>query len=127
MKTQYFISVMVAGLLLFGCAKPSESVVKMELTKLGTKTVPQVSQETSRQLTKGNTEFAFAFYTQNSSGAGNLFFSPQSISMAFAMVFIGARGETEKQISQALRFKLGAKRTASGICCTERCDSQRFG
>ncbi|GAH79187.1 unnamed protein product, partial [marine sediment metagenome] len=37
---------------------------------------------------------------------GNLFYSPYSISLALAMTYAGARGETEQQIADTLHFIL---------------------
>lgn len=60
-------------------------------------------------LVEGNTDFALNVYRQLSAAEGNLFFSPYSISTALAMTFAGARGETEKQMAEALRFHLAGK------------------
>ena len=37
---------------------------------------------------------------------GNLVFSPYSISLALAMTYAGARGETERQMADTLHFLL---------------------
>jgi serpin B len=55
---------------------------------------------------QGNTEFALALYQELSAKEGNLFFSPYSISTALAMTYAGARGETARQMAQALHFSL---------------------
>lgn len=55
-------------------------------------------------LVKGNTDFAFALYSQLAQDKGNLFFSPFSISSALAMTYAGARGETAKQMAEVLHF-----------------------
>jgi serpin B len=56
----------------------------------------------------GNTRFAFDLYQKlkSDSKGQNIFLSPFSISTALAMTYTGARGETEKQISQAIHFTL---------------------
>ena len=59
-----------------------------------------------QQLVAGNSAFAFDLYRTLSSADGNLFYSPHSISLALAMTYAGARGETERQIAEALRFGL---------------------
>jgi serpin B len=60
----------------------------------------------------GNTDFAFALYGRLKGDSiapkGNIFFSPYSISTALALVYSGARGETEKQMATALHFTLPA-------------------
>ena len=58
------------------------------------------------ELVGGNSEFAFDLY-QNLRGAdGNLFYSPYSISLALAMTYAGARGETERQMADTLHYLL---------------------
>jgi len=54
----------------------------------------------------GNNDFAFDLYRSLCLQEGNLFYSPYSISLALAMVYAGARGETEKQMSTTLHFAL---------------------
>src|SRR6516164_10102572 len=53
-----------------------------------------------------NTKFAINLYHRLPSREGNLFFSPYSISTALAMTYGGARGQTAKQMAQALQFNL---------------------
>ncbi len=70
---------------------------------------PPKPEEVSR-VTAGNTEFALDLYHHlagrpDSEGpAENVFFSPYSISTALAMVVAGARGPTEVQMRETLRF-----------------------
>lgn len=54
----------------------------------------------------GNNDFAFDLYRSLRLQEGNLFYSPYSISLALAMVYAGARGETEKQLNATLHFVL---------------------
>ena len=63
-----------------------------------------------RALTAGNSDFAFELYRLLRGGDGNLFYSPHSISLALALCYAGARGETAQQIAAALRFRLPAGR-----------------
>jgi len=60
-------------------------------------------------VVRGNNEFALELYGQLRSGRGNLFFSPYSISTALAMVFVGAREQTEKQMADVLHFPIGGR------------------
>jgi serpin B len=55
---------------------------------------------------EGNTDFALRLYQQLRPRQGNLFFSPYSISLALAMTYAGARGNTEREMAQALSFRL---------------------
>ena len=58
------------------------------------------------ELVRGNNAFAFDLYRALSSGQGNLFYSPFSISQALAMTSAGARGETLRQMEATLHYKL---------------------
>lgn len=53
-----------------------------------------------------NTTFAIDVYRRLSVDPGNVFYSPFSISEAMAMVSAGAKGQTQQQIAEALRFSL---------------------
>jgi serpin B len=67
---------------------------------------PEVAQSDISSLTDGNGAFAFDLYKLLSEEEGNLFYSPYSISAALAMTYAGARGDTEKQLADTLRFYL---------------------
>jgi serpin B len=56
------------------------------------------------ELVEGNTQFALDLYHALVTGTENVFFSPYSISMALAMTYAGARGETERQMAETLHF-----------------------
>ncbi|XP_003214361.1 alpha-1-antitrypsin [Anolis carolinensis] len=60
------------------------------------------------KIAPSNADFAFTLYRQIASdGAGkNVFFSPVSISTAFAMLSLGAKSETQSQIHKGLAFNL---------------------
>jgi len=68
----------------------------------------------------GNTAFALDLYGRLRNGPGNLFFSPYSISACLAMVYAGARGETERQMAQVLRFSQDQTRVHSSFGELER-------
>ena len=57
-------------------------------------------------LVQGNNAFAADLYGQLRQQPGNLFFSPASISTAFAMAYAGAHGQTATEMAAALHFKL---------------------
>lgn len=60
----------------------------------------------ARALTAGMRRFTADLYHRLASGQGNLFFSPLSIATALLLVHAGARGETRREIEQALGFDL---------------------
>lgn len=86
-----------------GGARSGASFLK---SKLARDSAPNVSAEDASALAKGNRAFAFDLYRELSKPNENLFFSPFSVSVALAMIYPGARGETESQIAKALHFDL---------------------
>lgn len=62
------------------------------------------------ELADDNTAFALDFYQQVRSQPGNLFYSPYSLSLALAMTYAGAAGQTQAQMAKTLRFSLPAER-----------------
>ncbi len=56
------------------------------------------------EVVKGNNEFALEMYSVLAKQEGNIVFSPYSASTALAMTYGGARGNTEKQIKDTMRF-----------------------
>jgi serpin B len=93
------------ALLLSGCGAPA---VGGELAKSSQArdTAPSIGGADSGALAAGNTEFALDLYQQLRTEDDNLFFSPYSISVAIAMTYAGARGQTERQVADALRYTL---------------------
>ena len=67
---------------------------------------PEVAEEELQALVEGNTAFALELYQHLREQEGNLFFSPHSISLALAMAYAGARGETAAEMAQALHCLL---------------------
>lgn len=57
-----------------------------------------------QEVVRGNNAFAVALYQQLSRQPGNLLISPYSISTGLAMVYAGARGDTEAEMAAALHF-----------------------
>ncbi len=58
------------------------------------------------EAVSGSNAFAVDLYAQLRSQPGNLFFSPESISTAFAMAYAGARGQTAKQMADVFHYSL---------------------
>lgn len=70
-------------------------------------TSPNVSDSALAELVNGNNEFAFELYKQlSATKEGNFFYSPYSISLALAMAYAGANGQTEEQMADTLNFLL---------------------
>ncbi len=65
---------------------------------------PTAGTSQVQSVVDGNTAFAMRLYGQLATNSGNLFFSPYSISTCLAMLYAGASGNTELQMSQVLGF-----------------------
>lgn len=87
-----FYVVLISAILTAGCGNDTSD--------------PRSQSEEVQAVVQGNSAFAIDLYQQLRHADGNLFFSPYSISTAFAMTYAGARGETEKQMAQTLHFSL---------------------
>ena len=100
-------------LLVFGSLGPGlgsdcrEEVLQPSVSR---ETAPEVAEEELWALVEGNTAFALDLYQELWDREGNLFFSPYSISLALAMAYAGARGETAAEMAQALHFTLPQER-----------------
>lgn len=86
--------------------QPQNGIAKSDKPR---ETEPDADWTELKELITGNTEFALELYKQLKEEKGNLFFSPYSISVALAMTYAGARGETEEQMRETLRFTLEKK------------------
>jgi serpin B len=73
-------------------------------------TSPDVSTSEQSLLVEGNSAFAFELYQALREEGGNLFYSPYSISLALAMTYAGASGETAQQMADTLQFLLKQER-----------------
>ncbi len=82
---------------------PEFAVAKSELPRA---IAPSVPSADAAALTSGNQAFALELYKSLREPGKNLLTSPHSVSVALAMVWAGARGESESQIASALRFTL---------------------
>lgn len=89
---------------LFGCSQPaSEELLKSNKDRI---TSPMADQSDMTMLVNGDSEFAFDLYQALKKEDGNIFYSPYSISLALAMTYAGARGETAKQMADTLHYQL---------------------
>jgi len=73
-------------------------------------TAPSVPDNDKAALVAGNTAFALDLYrtllSNPAQSAGNIFFSPLSVSVALGMTYAGARTATASEMAAALRFAL---------------------
>src|ERR1017187_3239386 len=75
--------------------------------------IPSLGPAQVQTVVTGNTAFALNLYSQLATMPGNLFFSPYSISTCLAMLYAGANGNTEQQMSQVLGFGTNQQQFAS--------------
>ncbi|MBI3301776.1 MAG: serpin family protein [Deltaproteobacteria bacterium] len=71
-------------------------------------------------VVQGNTAFALSLYSQLRSQAGNLFFSPLSLSLALAMTYAGARGQTAEQMAATLHLPSDQQRLHSALAALSK-------
>ncbi len=102
-----FLSLLAVILLLslVGCCVEGAQI-GMALSDKHREISPDISTSDLTALVDGNSAFAFDLYQALSDQEGNLFYSPYSISLALAMTYAGARGETEQQMANTLQFTL---------------------
>jgi serpin B len=103
-------SILLAGLACGKTAAPFEGQVVA--SPLARDTAPSVSSTDLAALVTDDTTFAFNLYRTATAGdeTSNFFFSPHSISLALAMTYAGAHGETATQMATAMHFGLSPDR-----------------
>jgi serpin B len=68
-----------------------------------------------RGVVEGNNAFALDLYSKLQTSKGNLFFSPYSISSAFAMTYAGASGKTAAEMAKVLHYDLPGEKLHAGF------------
>ncbi|HUU64205.1 MAG TPA: serpin family protein [Dehalococcoidia bacterium] len=101
-RTLLALLMLIIPLSLAGCGQ----AIGMAQSDKPRSTLPDVTASELTELVDGNSAFAFDLYQELSKEEGNLFYSPYSISLALAMTYAGARGETEQQMADTLNFTL---------------------
>jgi len=105
MKKLLFL--MLAVIMIIGASGCSQSVSAGEVKSDKPRdTSPVVSTSDLNTLVEGNSEFAWELYKVLKEEDGNLFYSPHSISLALAMTYAGARGETATQMADTMHYLL---------------------
>lgn len=100
MKRFMILSTLVS-ILLSACGSSSAGSAQSDRAR---EKNPNVSESDLQTLVDGNNAFALDVYQTLRSEDGNLILSPFSISLALAMTYAGARGETETQMADVLHF-----------------------
>jgi serpin B len=105
-----FIAAIIPAMVLSACGPGKGTGLKLSTaeSKLSRVENPKVPASDLEQLVEGNTAFAFDLYQAARTSEGNLVYSPYSISLAFAMVYGGAAGETARQMVDVLHYSLPA-------------------
>jgi len=90
---------------LAACVQPAATGEVIQSDK-PRETSPDVDDTDLTMLVNGNSDFAFDLYQALNKEDDNIFYSPYSMSLALAMTYAGARGETEQQMADTLHFIL---------------------
>ncbi len=117
-QLRYTSTILLLCLLLSGClpSQPVGQVTSPLLAPLVSplaspqaqaveQTAPEATTDQVAALVQGNNTFAFDLYRTVAEGSSeNLIYSPYSISLAFAMAYAGAQGQTAEQMADILHF-----------------------
>jgi serpin B len=107
MKPHHFLTMILpAALLLLPACAPEMVQAKEVHSDAPYDPDPQVAETDLAELVRGNNDFAFALYPNLNTGEENVFYSPYSISLALAMTYAGANGQTAEEMAGALHFLL---------------------
>ena len=98
---------LAAAVLLAACDGSQDSAAASgEIRSDRERAAPTVGNADLAGLADDNGAFAFDLYRVLRRQDGNLFYSPHSISLALAMTYAGAGGQTASQMANTLRFSL---------------------
>lgn len=96
-----FPFILLVSILLAACGAGSAKLAESSRAR---EKNPRVAKADLRSLADGNNAFALDLYQSLRSRDENLILSPFSISLALAMTYAGARGDTETQMADVLHF-----------------------
>jgi serpin B len=108
-KSHLFNNLVLLGVILLVSAcspfplRGSGGEVKSEKPRQQT---PRSSPDEQAALARDNNAFAYDLYGVLREGDGNLFYSPYSISVALAMTYAGAQGDTASQMAEVMHYTL---------------------
>ena len=105
---------------LAACGGSENSTAAAEVRSDRERAAPSAGDTDLAGLVDGNGAFAFDLYQALRTQDGNLFYSPHSISLALAMTYAGAEGQTERQMAEALGFSLSRDRLHSAFNALDR-------
>lgn len=102
MKSALYLCLLFLGVQVRGQQQVQQTPVPADQSQADHENLPYV------KLAPSNADFAFKLYKQirDDVGDGNIFFSPLSISTAFAMLTLGARSNTLRELQKGLAFNL---------------------
>jgi serpin B len=100
--SKLILILLLAGVCLSACS-PASQQAKSEQARV---MQPDVPPDELDILVDGNNTFALDLYQTLRGSDDNLFYSPYSISLALAMTYGGARGNTEAQMASVLHYDL---------------------
>jgi len=95
------LSLIAAAVLLAGCTGTSQNTPPENIEV----SITPANIGYGSSVTEANNQFGYDLYTTISNGSpGNVFFSPFSISSAFALTYEGAKGKTADEIRTVFHF-----------------------
>lgn len=93
-----------------GCGGGGATDGEVAHSKVARITAPQVASDELGALAAGNDAFAVDLYQTLRTPSGNMVFAPESLSIALAMTYGGAAGNTAAQMAATMHFTLPPER-----------------